>query len=154
MTPYEIIQELRKFKYSVKKVGYKKLEIRYFGSGEPDPEKIGPLLQELKDKKEQVLQLLEDPRPDLREDSHLWQGVLKKAKNIDNFMHGSLHGFRCAGCRLKLEGDTLRLYPSDHWKNKEEYNQDKVEYLIPHKEEIRQLFKDIAAEIKTSEKAK
>jgi len=154
MTPYQIIKGLRKNKYSIRKAGYKKLKVIYFGSGEPDPETVRPLLHNLKQQKEQVLRLLEDPRPDLKEDSHLWQQVLPRAKNINNFMHGALHGFRAAGCRLKIEGNSLQMYHSDHWKSKQEYNQDKIEYLIPHKEEIKNLFKDIAAEIKEKDKAK
>lgn len=40
-----------------------------------------------------------DPRPDLREDSRLWEAVLSAAD--DPMLRGLLHGLRCAGARLE-----------------------------------------------------
>jgi hypothetical protein len=46
-----------------------------------------------------------DPRPDLEEDSKLWQSLLRHTWENDlppRKMHGLLHGLRCAGVRLKV----------------------------------------------------
>jgi len=90
-----------------------------------------------------------DPRPDLSLDHDYWELVLKEAKEINNYMHGNLHGFRCAGAKLELNDGEFELIPdinSDNWvwPNKKAYKADREEFLIPYAKEIKELFKKVA----------
>ena len=85
-----------------------------------------------------------DPRPDLEEDHELWQLVLKEAEKIDRQVYGNLHGFRCAGCQLEIKDNQLTLIPGQALKNyyqdKNKWQQDRQEYLLPYVKEIKQIF--------------
>jgi 2-keto-3-deoxy-galactonokinase len=96
-----------------------------------------------------------DPRPDLSDDTELWQAVLEEAKKQDRQVYSNLHGFRCVGCRLQLENEQLKLLPGaaigQHWKNKKEWKQDRREYLIPFKDTISAVFKAVYQELMSNE---
>ena len=148
MTNYELLKKLRELKIAVDLHGYDSLKVFYFGDDEKPPREALPLIEKLKERKPEIIKLLEDPRPDLQEDSHLWQEVLLKAKQIDSDIHGSLHGFRGVGCTLEVKGDSLQMIPSDYWRSEASYREDKMEFLMPHKENIKQIFKEVAEEVK------
>jgi len=82
-----------------------------------------------------------DPRKDLSEDHELWQVVLKEAGKVDRQLYGNLHGFRCMGCRLKKNKNILRLIPAPDYEN---YQEDRREYLLPYKAEIKDIFQKVA----------
>lgn len=56
-----------------------------------------------------------DPRPDLKDDSDLWQEVLVEARRVDpdpdgpDSLCGLLHGLRCGGSRLQWKEGHLWL---------------------------------------------
>ena len=90
-----------------------------------------------------------DPRPDLADDSRLWDAVLISARKHDpdpegkRSLFGLLHGLRCCGARLKwTTKGTLRLdYEPviEHcgWTREELLNK----WLLVHKSEIQQAFR-------------
>ena len=88
-----------------------------------------------------------DPRPDIKEDSWLWNNVLKTAEKIDGDIYGILHGFRCAGCMLKLKNNHITLKPNigqkKHWKTDKEWKRDREEWLIPKIESIKVVFSTV-----------
>jgi hypothetical protein len=61
---------------------------------------------------EQVVDIL-DPRPDLIEDSWLWEDLFRLCLGIpQGILYGSLHGLRCCGVRLHIgQNDLLELRP-------------------------------------------
>lgn len=79
-----------------------------------------------------------DPRPDLVEDSDLWEALLDLVGD-DPDLWGVLHGFRCAGLRI-VEGSrgfVLRpRLPSEIWQTEDEYKKDRERWLLPRKERI------------------
>jgi len=80
----------------------------------------------------------QDPRPDIQDDHDLWVEVLITAYRRDGRLHGVLHGFRCAGCKLVEEDGRLKLkgnYP--------EYAEDRRKWLMPMKEAVMELFREI-----------
>jgi len=87
-----------------------------------------------------------DPRPDLEEDSELWTRFLLLAELFHSSqLAGILHGFRCAGTRIKRgrKGYVLRpdIDPSGKtaWKSREDYERDRDKWLKPHVEKIAEL---------------
>ena len=85
-----------------------------------------------------------DPRPDLEEDHHLWQSVLKLAEQRNKKLYWNLHGFRIAGCKLEVKGESLKMNPAigDIWKDKSEYMKDRKQYLLPYKDLIVDIFQE------------
>ncbi len=85
-----------------------------------------------------------NPRPDLEEDSQLWEQVLKTAEKIDFKVYSILHGFRCGGAKLIIKNNQLLLNPrfgkQHEWKNPNDWKQDRQDYLILHKETIKSIF--------------
>lgn len=83
------------------------------------------------------------PRDDLQEDHHLWVVVLASAKELfpDNpYVFTTLHGLRCCGAML-VENDTatgLRLLPGEI--PPAEWEADKVQYLNPIKDQVKEIF--------------
>jgi hypothetical protein len=85
-----------------------------------------------------------DPRPDLADDTIYWNRILGAAQKKNVKLAYILHGFRCGGLRIcdyKLRPD----YDDKEsiWANKEEYEQDRDEWLVPYREEIRKLLSEI-----------
>jgi len=92
-----------------------------------------------------------DPRPDHTEDSNLWDMVLQVAEKIDKETFWVLHGFRCFGTKLIYDMNhpkfKLQMKPrfgKHEWKNVEEWNQNRQEWLIPHMENIILVFNTVA----------
>ena len=100
-----------------------------------------------------------DPRPDLTEDSALWSRLLTLAKaeteRLNNKItvkqeqtgsfFGVLHGFRCAGTRLRRSETGSGMYvlrpdvdPTGEraWISREEYELYRGKYLAPWKDEL------------------
>ena len=85
-----------------------------------------------------------DPRPDLKEDSHLWEIVLDIAERNYTEAYRILHGFRCGGARLKQGAHTIKMEArigSDHlWQSKKEYMADRKRWLIPKRKILSEIF--------------
>lgn len=105
-----------------------------------------------------------DPRPDLTEDSELWSRLLTLAKveteRLNNkttvkqeqtgSFFGVLHGFRCAGTRLRRSETGSGMYvlrpdidPTGEraWMNEAEYKQFCMRYLAPWEESLIKILK-------------
>lgn len=104
-----------------------------------------------------------DPRPDLTEDSALWSRLLTLAKAEDERLNnktvkqkqtgsffGVLHGFRCAGTRLRRSETGSGMYvlrpdidPTGEraWINEAEYKQFSMRYLAPWEESLIKILK-------------
>jgi len=76
----------------------------------------------------------EDPRPDLEEDSALWERLLRMAYPVDGSsvrgLFWNLHGCRCGGARLVSRDGKLRIDPGE-WAD--EYPGIRQRYLEPFK---------------------
>jgi len=108
---------------------------------------------------------MQDPRPDLVKDSELWSRLLALAKLEDDELQdkktvrqeqagGSLfkvlHGFRCAGTRLRKSEMGSGMYVlrpdidptgNEAWMNEAEYKQFSVRYLAPWEEPLIKILK-------------
>ncbi|MCF8001701.1 MAG: hypothetical protein K9K76_07600 [Halanaerobiales bacterium] len=88
-----------------------------------------------------------DPRPDLKEDSQLWQKVLKTAEKIDKKAYYILHGFRCGGAKLKTENGEITMISRTGrkhlWQSKKEYMKDRKKWLIPLRKSISEIFNSV-----------
>jgi hypothetical protein len=79
-----------------------------------------------------------DPRPDLMEDSSLWDALLRIAETRSEKFAGTLHGFRCGGTRIKRGklGWVLRpdVDPTGRtaWESQAEYDEFKERFLKPY----------------------
>lgn len=83
-----------------------------------------------------------DPRPDLRQDSTLWQAVLEAAQGTPE-VQGLLHGLRCGGCRLKQRANgSLRL---DYTPLLDVWDEDELrrEWLEPNRRDIQDIFRRV-----------
>lgn len=83
-----------------------------------------------------------DPRPDLREDSGLWEAVLTAAD--DPMLRGLLHGLRCGGCRLRQRSNgSLR---PDYTALLDVWDEDELrtEWLEPFRQEVQSLFREVS----------
>ncbi|ACL69109.1 hypothetical protein [Halothermothrix orenii] len=164
MTGYEIINESEKIGYKLELRPGPKIGLSLKPGYNPDPQEAERLINKLKANKENVIEYLQlddkaafnkyieelreqnryDPRPDLSEDSELWQTVLKEAEKQDKQVYSNLHGCRCGGARLKTEKGQLKLIPAigpdQFWKNKEEWDQDRKEFLLPYASDIKEIF--------------
>jgi len=167
MTGYEIINQLEKVGYKLELRPGPKIELSLKQDYNPDPEETEKLINELKANKENIIDYLMlddraafnkyieelrevnqyDPRPDLEDDTELWQLVLKEAKKVGSQLYGNLHGYRCSGANLKRKGNNLKLITKhligNEWKNKQEWLKDREEYLLPYKEEITEIFQKV-----------
>jgi len=90
-----------------------------------------------------------DPRPDLKEDSHLWDKLLRLANDVDTNLAATLNGFRCMGTRIKKgrTGYVLRpdVDPSGDkaWETKEQYEEARDKWLRPHARKIAKLLQKL-----------
>ncbi len=85
-----------------------------------------------------------DPRRDLVQDSKLWQMVLRTAEAYDRETYGTLHGFRCYGCRLVLtRNGKIIMKPGNGWSSIKEWEKNKKEYLIPLADKIKTVFSTV-----------
>jgi len=80
-----------------------------------------------------------DPRPDLREDSHLWEYVLANCRALEDVddpgsLYGALDGVRCLGARLAIVNGRARLFRGAI--GEEEYEQLRRMWLEPHHEKL------------------
>lgn len=83
-----------------------------------------------------------NPRKDIKEDSDLWQKVLRRAEQVDNQIYNNLHGLRCVGCQLEINDNQLMLIQGSEI-NKSEYNEYRKEYLLPYAKEIKSIFEAV-----------
>lgn len=83
---------------------------------------------------------MDDPRPDLINDSELWTKFLMIIKSMNEQLAFTLHGFRCAGARLikQPSGYVIRPEFNKHslWDNQAEYDGYKQKFLVKYSEEI------------------
>ncbi len=83
---------------------------------------------------------MDDPRPDLTNDTELWTTFLMIAMLVDEQLAHILHGFRCAGARLIKTNAGYVLRPEFNkdslWDNQGEYDQDKKQYLVKYADKI------------------
>ena len=91
---------------------------------------------------------IDDPRPDLYQDSSLWQRLLTAAQALDgdepDGLYRALDGFRCCGARLRLGRATAVLLPGDI--GQAEYSTWRREYLQAHAETLTRLLRDLLPE--------
>lgn len=115
---------------------------------------MNPFIQILEIK---ATMIVPDPRPDLAEDSVPWSRLLALAKEETERLNnkttvkqkqtgsffGVLHGFRCAGTRLRRSETGSGMYvlrpdidPTGEraWMSQEEYEQFRDRYLAPWKD--------------------
>ncbi len=126
------------------------LTCKYQGEGQPDPEAVRPLLQQAKQHTEELRAYLEeksqDPRPDLTEDTELWQEALRVAAYTDHSVYGVLHGARCIGGKLEHTEGELRLLPRygdpkiTGIRGEEDWEEIRSRWLLPCKEQITSIF--------------
>lgn len=70
------------------------------------------------EKEEEMSKTVQDPRPELEEDSIIWYTLLLLAflEHKGHEIYETLRGFRCAGCRLKIGNEKEGLifnFPED-----------------------------------------
>ena len=88
-----------------------------------------------------------DSRPDLKEDHHLWEWIIREAQKVNMDLAGVLDGLRCGGTRLKKVKGQWVLRPDVDptgkvaWESVEEYEKMRDEYLMPHKERMVKLLR-------------
>ena len=134
------------------------LRYEFVGSGDP-PASAACMLEELQHhgaEAEEYIRYLTDPRPDLEEDSVLWQRVLEAARWQSTEVFMVLHGFRCEGTRLQMTARGLRMVPRIHagetprpsgFDSPEEYRETRQEWLVPLTPAIIGLFRDVENEL-------
>lgn len=85
-----------------------------------------------------------DPRSDLKQDTDLWQLVLACATCYqDKLVFGNLHGFRCAGSQLQLNGKDLAFKLPSEW-DETTKTEMKQKYALPYLKQFKQIFKFVA----------
>lgn len=86
---------------------------------------------------------MNDPRPDLTNDTELWTTLLMMAMIVDEQLAYILHGFRCAGLRLyKIRvGYVMRpeFNKDSLWQNQVEYDADRTKWLMKYQQQIIEL---------------
>ncbi len=86
-----------------------------------------------------------DPRDDLAEDRGLWRRLLTLAYDYDGDdpagLFGSLHGLRCCGARLVVEGGQVRLVAGEL---DDAYPAFRERYLLPHAAALLELLGGLA----------
>ena len=96
---------------------------------------------------------LADPRPDLQADSKLWESLFMVTLELfgDNRLMTILHGIRCGGTSLLLDGDRYILRPEigDHcWESEAEYKKIRDSWLKPNSKEVKQALDLLYKEVK------
>lgn len=95
-----------------------------------------------------------DPRPDLKKDSWLWEILLHYVYGTD--LYWILHGFRCTGTLLMLKKDgTLVMRPHtgpDGWESLDQYMEFRGRYLMPRKEQLEKVLRDLARALEKKRK--
>lgn len=92
---------------------------------------------------------IQDPRPDLKEDSRLWHKLLKLAYEKNKNLAGVLHGFRCMGTRIKKVGDDWVLRPQIDltgnlaWSSEDDYRENATIWLQPYRNEVIELLSQL-----------
>jgi len=85
-----------------------------------------------------------DPRSDLKQDTDLWQLVLACATCYqDYFIFGNLHGLRCAGALLQLNGKDLAFKLPSEW-DEPTKTEMKQKYAVPYIKQYKQIFRFVA----------
>lgn len=83
---------------------------------------------------------IQDPRPDLIEDSKLWKRLLNMAKDKNRLLAITLHGFRCCGLRIQKDSIGYVLRPefntNSQWQNQAEYEEYRNKWLMRYRQEI------------------
>lgn len=118
------------------------------------PRSQGVLAQRLLADKAAVLaelrreRIVADPRPDLTHDSALWSHLLDLAYDVDGDdpagLCGVLNGLRCYGTVLVESAGEVRLLAGEM--TDAEYDQERRQYLLPHKNTLIRLLKRLSAE--------
>lgn len=84
--------------------------------------------------------MMDDPRPDLKEDTLEWDWFLKRACEVNEDLAYILHGFRCSGARLIKTNSGYVMRPEFNsntlWDNQDEYDRDKKQYLVKYADKI------------------
>jgi hypothetical protein len=93
---------------------------------------------------------MDDPRPDLVNDTAEWNWFLKRACEIDLDLAYILHGFRCAGARLNKTNGGYVMRPEFNknslWQNQQDYDRDKKQWLISCTKEIIELLNKLGGD--------
>jgi len=86
---------------------------------------------------------MDDPRPDLKQDSEEWDWFLKRAYDMNQDLAYILHGFRCSGLRLLKSNAGYVMRPEFNsntlWDKQSEYDKDKSQWLLKYTKEIIEL---------------
>jgi|GEM_PF-2889831 len=92
-----------------------------------------------------------DPRGDLAgedpQESYWWSWLLAEAWKVNRQLAITLHGFRCMATRLIRTDIGFSMKPevsNRGWRSQEEYQQDRDRYLVPHREQLTKLLKQLA----------
>ncbi len=92
--------------------------------------------------------LLNDPRPDLREDSRLWEQLLALTVEMDEPLGEALFAMRWAGSRLVTVNGHYAIRPQvgpGCWLKKEDYEDVRDIWLAPHKDQVAELLRRLKA---------
>ena len=84
------------------------------------------------------MNLLADPRPDIYEDTALWDRLLPAVAQLEGptryydcrSLLGALRGLRCEGAMLERDGARVRLVPGDM--DAKDYADKRELWLVPH----------------------
>lgn len=90
--------------------------------------------------------LLADPRPDLKEDSRLWEQLLALAVAEDEALAEALFAMRWAGSRLVTVHGRYAIRPQvgpGCWIRKEDYEDARDLWLAPKKEQVARLLRKL-----------
>lgn len=88
-----------------------------------------------------------DPRPDIEQDSELWNQLLNLEVAIKHNVSWILHGFRCQGTLLVKQNGQYVLRPligENGWRSVEEYKKYRDIYLVPQRDKIATALKELA----------
>lgn len=103
---------------------------------------------------EEVLKEHLDPRPDLKKDSWLWEVLLHYVYGTE--LYSLLHGFRCAGTLLVMKKDgSVVMRPHigpDGWESLDLYTEFRGRYLVPRKEQLEKVLRDLARALEKKRK--
>jgi hypothetical protein len=94
--------------------------------------------------------IFKDPREDLAaenpEESYRWGWLLAEAWPVSRELAITLHGFRCMGTRLMRSDTGFAMKPevsAKGWQSQEEYKQARDGYLVPHREKLTRLLRQL-----------
>ena len=96
-----------------------------------------------------------DPRPDLSDDSWLWDWLLKRLTGEDQ---GLFHAFRCAGFRLNSRDGRAVLEPTIlpalGFATQAEYQEFKERWMVPNREIILSTLQKVELTVKNDQISK